>query len=65
MTSTITASAPSMSWRPCRRLGSASPAGRAPPATIRIGYSATQLNTKGATRPAAMPPIVPPAAIQR
>ena len=48
---------------PARLRPASGPGRHSTASTIRIGYSATQLNTCGATRPAAMPPIMPPADI--
>ena len=51
--------------RATRFCGSASPGRHSTASAIRIGYSATQPNVCGATSAAAMPPIMPPADIQR
>ena len=61
--SAAVASPPSTSQRWPR--GNAGPGRHSTASAIRIGYSATQSNAWGAIKPAAMPPISPPADIQR
>ena len=61
--SAATPTTPNNGYCPVPLAGSARPGRHSTVSTIRIGYSATQLNTYGAINPAEMPPIMPPAEI--